>query len=589
VDLSLPGSNTFASVGYLPMLVTKHVVQNQDYPYSNYQPRREQEKALLAWLLGNDAATTPDYPLGGAALVTGFRGVGKSSLVDKVIFEAGLSLLYGLELNAEPPDDGTHWGPFKKAELSRLVQSKKHSQGKSGMPVLLVPIRIAVANPIEPKALMARLIRRTYLTLASYEIGDKLPGLMRTARLAYIRTLGELTMEVGSRFQESFGLTLEGLSKLDVTAAQEVEFSEQLKLVARGLSVEESEDELLDIADLLTSEPIGAMSPIARRVGGALHGQFSEALNAAKELFEGSKGQRVHLLFVFDELDKLQGATSEEQEDTKLNFSLTEELENGSEKKYSGKGSYAQASRRSRLEAAGDVIRQLKTLFSSVNVSAVVVGGHRIEEDWNDELRHSDPLLRSIFSRHVYVPQIDSRTVSKFLTARGTSLPPTPSSLSHNDLASGLAILSRGRYKELLRLTVELEVGGRVDVLPMNELSQVATLGDRLDPDPMGDPLTLVGSRGIDEARNLAELSGALVSTGVPLAFRSAFGRDLVLSLLLDALLEFWNPATRNDSLARDQRIDEVVSDNAHHLPESYLRIALLRLCRLIDQAQGVE
>lgn len=73
------------------------------YPFEEIVGREEEEAELRTWLLAEGSA---GGPLGGAALVTGFRGVGKTSLVNKVLFDVGLAALHGVEMN------GSDWGPF---------------------------------------------------------------------------------------------------------------------------------------------------------------------------------------------------------------------------------------------------------------------------------------------------------------------------------------------------------------------------------------------------------------------------------------------------------------------------------------------
>lgn len=85
---------------------------------------------------------------------------------------------------------------------------------------------------------------------------------MRRARLAYIRTLGKLEASAATKVNEKLtsavGANLEGLSKLEVTAQQEMEFAETLKLVADDLSIEEMEDELVDLGP---SSPTACTGP----------------------------------------------------------------------------------------------------------------------------------------------------------------------------------------------------------------------------------------------------------------------------------------------------------------------------------------
>jgi len=107
-----------------------------------------------------------------------------------------------------------------------------------------------------------------------------------------------------------------------------------------------------------------------------------------------------------------------------------------------------------RLTAAAAVVQQLKILFSSRGVSALVVGGLALEEAWLDELTLADPLLGSIFTRHVYVPPCDVDAVEAFLRCHGSD------ETAESDLAAAVAFWTRGRYKALLRHVTEMGADG---------------------------------------------------------------------------------------------------------------------------------
>ncbi|MFO0625037.1 MAG: hypothetical protein U0325_05420 [Polyangiales bacterium] len=48
--------------------------------------------------------------------MTGFRGVGKSTLVNKVLFDVSLAGLYGIRFADNPT-----WGPFVRDDLAKRV------------------------------------------------------------------------------------------------------------------------------------------------------------------------------------------------------------------------------------------------------------------------------------------------------------------------------------------------------------------------------------------------------------------------------------------------------------------------------------
>ncbi|MFO0647805.1 MAG: hypothetical protein U0326_16320 [Polyangiales bacterium] len=420
------------------------VAESRNYPFAHIAGRADEARVLREWLLGGrDHYDHARRPLGGAALVTGFRGVGKSTLVHKVLFDTSLAGLYAM-----PFADEADWGPFDRARLAKAVESAERGKppGRSLVPRLYVPVHIDVANAIERKDLMERVLRRTYFALSRYQIGALRPDLMRRARLAYIRTLGKLEASAATKVNEKLtsavGANLEGLSKLEVTAQQEMEFAETLKLVADDLSIEEMEDELIDLGAELSDGVHGAVDSLGRRVMGAITDARNQGYLRLRQLFTGDVGRQVHLVFVFDELDKLDDGTPATPETNELSFSLM----HGNPAVYSGPdaGRPTQGSavlRRPKASSAAlattaAVIRQLKILFSTSGVSAIVIGGRAAEEQWLDEVTHTDPLLRSVFSRRAVPPRARRGEAD---VPRGHRGPPAP--------ARGGHLWTRGRYE----------------------------------------------------------------------------------------------------------------------------------------------
>lgn len=68
-----------------------------------------------------------------------------------------------------------------------------------------------------------------------------------------------------------------------------------------------------------------------------------------------------------------------------------------------------------RLGSASEVVRLLKSLFSSRYLSAIAIGGWPLENEWLEEQGEPDPMLRSVFSRHVYVRSARPQHLSGFV------------------------------------------------------------------------------------------------------------------------------------------------------------------------------
>ncbi len=417
-----------------------------EYPFKDFVTRPAQERVLREWLLGGNRYDPNRDPLGGAALVTGFRGVGKTTLVNKVLFDVGVAGLYGYAGDFHDPrsGEGKQWGPFsadsiahriheamprseegkkEKAEVEALktkVTSQYGTVPTTDNPTgrrLYLPIYVPVPNVIEAPLLMHRILRRTCFALVEHQIGELRPDIMRRSRLAYIRTLGALSIEANEKVRASLGMTLDSLGKLEVTGQQEVEFSETLKLACPSISVEEAEDELLEIGARLTEMPLGGQEADLKRLRIRLRRLKEQVARRIQRVLHDSDGKQVHLVYVFDELDKLPGAQTESEThivDGMFRWEQPLDSIRLASKSPSEEGRFAatlhnlgSTVQADPIRKAQQVVERLKILFSDRGISAVVIGGVSLEEKWQDEVYEMDPKLRSIFSRHVYVPLVD--------------------------------------------------------------------------------------------------------------------------------------------------------------------------------------
>jgi hypothetical protein len=425
-------------------------------------------------------------------------------------------------------------------------------------------VHIDVANAIERRDLMERVLRRTYFALSRYQIGALRPDHMRRARLAYIRTLGKMeataTAKVNEKLTTTLGATLEGLSKLEVTAQQEMEFAETLKLIAEDLSIEEMEDELIDLGGELSEGVHGVEDAAGRRLLTAITRARDEGYLRLRHLFQGDVGRQVHIVYVFDELDKLDDGDRQKPDVTKVEFSF--EVPDGllrgampSTRMSEGAGRLTSISPRqsSALASAAGVIRQLKILFSTTGVSAVVIGGAVAEEQWLDEVAERDPLLRSVFSRHVYVPQLSLPAVASMFA--GFTMPP--------ESPAAITFWTRGRYKQLLRARGAALSGRLDDEFPhVSHAALAAILGDFGATDLKRlTPVSTLGA--LENARDLEGITSALLASAVPITRREVFGADVLRTLLIRVAVDYLDPVMHVDTPPpdREARIRERLSE----------------------------
>ncbi len=565
------------------LVSSKDVAHSKHYPFARIHGRADEARVLREWLLGGRDAYDPDRrPLGGAALVTGFRGVGKTTLVNKVLFDVSLAGLYGFPF-ADAPD----WGPFDRARLEKAVKAAEGGAPPTGRrtPRLYVPVHVDVANAIERRDLMERVLRRTYFALSRYQIGALRPDLMRRARLAYIRTLGKLeastTTKVNEKLTSTLGATLEGLSKMEVTAQQEMEFAETLKLIAEDLSIEEMEDELIDLGAELSDGVHGVIDPAGRRVLGAITEARYQGYMRLRQLFYGDVGRQVHLVFIFDELDKLDDGTAAAPETADLTFTMEPALVQTrlrpDEKTVGNVAFRRPRSSGTALATTAAVIKQLKILFSTSGLSAIVIGGAVAEEQWLDEVAQRDPLLRSVFTRHVYVPQLGLDAITSMFANHTMESDKTP---------AALAFWTRGRYKQLLRARGAMLAKRLDDEFPHAPHEALATLLGDFGGTVLKDAIKTPPSptTGIASAPDLETLAAVLLVTASPITRREAFGADLLRTLLIRVAIEFLDPVLQVDTLP-PERAEALRQRLGEMLPSSFIEPVMNRVRDLVRAA----
>lgn len=549
------------------------------YPFQQIKGREREEKVLRHWLLGNQSGNRAD-PAGGAALVTGFRGVGKTTLVNKVLFDVGLVGLYGATIFNSPDCD---WGDFKKDDLRERITTLRDGF----QPTLFIPVRIDIANPIEPQVLMRRILRRTYFTLVQYAIGDFCPDIMRRARLAYVRTLGQVSFEATEKLKSTFGMSIENLSKLTVTAGQEIEFAETFKLAAAEISIEEIEDELVSLSNSLTGTRIGRAEGIFKSTVKYVAEDWRQTAERWGKFFSGNRGFQVHLVYVFDELDKLILKTEQTKSEPtgQILLNLTNNEPNPTDphliqrieaNRIAISGTIAQTSKpvsSGKLFSAALIVEQLKTMFSTRGMSAVVTGGYDIEQERIREIASLDPMIASIFNRFVYVPQIGFEPAKTLLS------PHKAVGLDEEKTAKWLSLVSQGRYKRLIQAKAVLAEGNETE-LPMyrerGTLGAVAGDWGTTNITQIQPPENV--TQLISNSNTVEDLVGVAVSTLQDSRYQNRFGIDFLRAFLAGATIELIGkpPDTIEETTTR------LKDFGARLLPDAILDSILKRIVQLL-------
>ncbi|MEU8246120.1 protein kinase [Nonomuraea sp. NPDC048916] len=236
-----------------------------------HEPLHVDERALP--LLGNDALVEElkhrlRRSRGGTFLITGFRGVGKSTIV------------------------------------SRALDEIAREDDPAG---LIVPIVLNVARPTTPERLLFAVVRRVYESLQDRGALSRLSeAAQRALMLAHIRTSLGVKQTRGDATERNASLTL-GVSE----ALQKLAGPAGLVVPAVGLSSKRTRS-LATEASFLTYSDADVEYDLARIVD-LLDGRGPAGPPVRRRLFGGRARpapSRVHLVIVLDEVDKLTAASS---------------------------------------------------------------------------------------------------------------------------------------------------------------------------------------------------------------------------------------------------------------------------------------
>jgi serine/threonine protein kinase/Cdc6-like AAA superfamily ATPase len=267
---------------------------------------------------------------GGSFLLTGYRGVGKTSFVNQTI-EA----------------------------LEKLLPWAETYLGKTE----LLAVHLNMARPLQPAELMHHIIRRLYDKLLEKNIFPNLdPELQEQLTLAYHRTSVNMTRTVSDGKEGNLGLSEVTIdagafkTTLKPSLGYKQTRSQNYQAVFLGYDDKAAEYDVIEIARRLTT---GYTPPRLR--------------NSRLQLRRNSRQfTRIKIIFVFDEMDKLEEFFVET---------------NGSQQLF-----------------IDHLLSHLKNLFTTSGISFVFVAGKDLHERWLDDLGRGDSIYESVFSYDKYLP-----------------------------------------------------------------------------------------------------------------------------------------------------------------------------------------
>lgn len=293
---------------------------------------------------------------GGSFLITGYRGVGKTSFINQVI--------------------------------ARLKEARDWAEAiEPHTDIQVVDVQLNLARALQPAELMHHIVRRLYETLVELDALPQLPSkLQAELQLAHDRTSFNMTRKLASSLERNLGfpdlgveagwgkLTLKGLVSNKRTTSRNDE------LAFLGYDDRAAEHDVIRLSQLL--------------VRGVPRTSDSGQTWLRRLLGRDRPEQRLRfkLIFVFDELDKLDESPALS---TTRNAPVRPDASNGADE-----GPTPEAVR----SAIEDLLSSLKTLFTTSGISFIFVAGKDLQERWQDDVGRGDSVFDSVFSYHKYMP-----------------------------------------------------------------------------------------------------------------------------------------------------------------------------------------
>lgn len=272
---------------------------------------------------------------GGSFLVTGYRGVGKTSFVNQVIRKLEEAL------------------PWARPLLGKTE---------------IVDIYLNVARPVQPSEIMHHIIRRLYDRLVEKGIYLLLDQNLRQAlALAYHRTSVNMARKLAESTERNFGFNEASVGGEWMKAAVKMSWNskrsrtQNYEISFLGYDDKAAEHDIITISRRLA---VGYVKPVTR------WGRLKLPFNSARP-----DRVRLKIVFVFDELDKLEEFTPKGAED-------------GGDQK----------------PVIDQILGALKNLFTTSGVTFVFVAGKDLQERWLEDVGKGDSVYESVFSYDKYLP-----------------------------------------------------------------------------------------------------------------------------------------------------------------------------------------
>ena len=290
----------------------------------SHEPRGSE--AVTEPLIGRDGllsrlATRIARADGGAFLLVGYRGVGKTSLAKAVV---------------------------------KAIAKQIRAIGNDPYPTQLLDIWFALARPIPPADLLYQVINGIRLELARRgQLSQFKTSLQKELELAVMRTAATLTQKGEDHTKSNLGLSTTWHRLPKITMGWSREHRAAFEHAFLPYDQSSAEQDVIRLAKALGDDR-SLRNSIFRRLLGPL--------------WLGRKLTKLRLMFVFDELDKLD--------------------ENGG------------------VEAFEAILSELKTLLTTSGVTFLFVGGRGLLDAWEKDVGRGDSIYQSVFSHFDYVPPI---------------------------------------------------------------------------------------------------------------------------------------------------------------------------------------
>lgn len=512
------------------------------YPYEGFAGR-EADIITLSRLLD------PRSNIGGSTvLISGLRGAGKTSMVNRAIFHAAMSGRFQLDgaqhamaeqtvidehglLTSDGWRAWKQWPPSSKANLKKLGYAKNRikqpffTAQKDPFVFLNVYVPVPDAAKIEARDLLCRTVGRLYHRLVETGMADANPNFVRSVRIAHLRSMADKTTtkeSIKEKFLVSFEAGIKsGKNYAGIAAKQELELALEIAAeFARSDTLTLTEDLSRILQDLSTLR--FGQETVARRAVDAIKASFGN-LDA---WLCGDNVLRIHPIVVYDELDKafVPDDVRDSSSDDAVSSSMLESTAT------LASHSFTRFFR---------VLSNLKTVLTASQVSYVFVCDETVAEQWSRPDCPEGDIIRSICPQRFHVGLLSENEVRSVLRdyINGTDgdVPV--------DLAQAATFVSSGRYRSLVRLIRESGLMTQIEPerepsLRAHKLAETLAGSSRFTIPELARSHTVV-------AEEVTAMLEELETSQLPNEMNRVFGRseavsDVLYVALRDMFFQLW-------------------------------------------------